>query len=56
MASFTETLDELLPGHDLTITLDDGTTMEGRASPVRYVPDDRFRIEIDPADESVRRC
>ncbi|WP_433633897.1 hypothetical protein [Halomicrococcus sp. NG-SE-24] len=56
MASFTETLDELLPGHDLTITLDDGTTMEGRASPVRYVPDDRFRIEIDPADESIRRC
>jgi hypothetical protein len=56
MTSLTNTLDELLPGNYVEVTLDDGTTMEGPASPVDYLPDDRFRIEISPGTESIRRC
>jgi len=56
MTSLTETLDELIPGNRVEVTLDDGTTMEGPVSPVDYLPDDRFRIELNPGGTSIRRC
>lgn len=56
MESFTETLEVVDLGNQIRIELTDGTAFEGPASPIDYTPDDRFRLEIEPGHEEIRRC
>jgi hypothetical protein len=56
MESFTETLEVVDLGNRIRIELTDGTVFEGPASPIDYAPDDRFRLEIEPRHEEIRRC
>lgn len=56
MDSLTETLETVVLGDDVRIELADGTAFEGPASPIDYTPDDRFRLEIEPKREGIRRC
>ncbi|WP_049971491.1 hypothetical protein [Haladaptatus cibarius] len=56
MQTFTETLEIVTLGNHVRIELADGTAYEGPASPIDYMPDDRFRLEIEPRHEGIRRC
>ncbi|WP_458186096.1 hypothetical protein [Haladaptatus sp. NG-WS-4] len=56
MESFTETLEVVTLGNHVRIELTDGTAFEGPASPIDYMPDDRFRLEIEPREKQIRRC
>lgn len=56
MQTFTETLEVVVLGDTVRIELTNGTTYEGPASPIDYAPDDRFRLEIEPEHEGIRRC
>jgi hypothetical protein len=56
MESFTETLEIVTLGESVRIELGDGRSFEGPASPIDYMPDDRFRLEIEPKHEEIRRC
>jgi hypothetical protein len=56
MESFTETLEVVTLGEEVRVELVDGTTFAGPASPIDYMPDDRFRLEIEPEREEIRRC
>jgi hypothetical protein len=56
MESFTETLELVTLGNHVRIELKDGQAFEGPASPIDYMPDDRFRLEIEPRHEGIRRC
>lgn len=56
MERFTETLEVVTLGEQVRVELDDGTAFEGPASPIDYTPGDRFRLEIEPEREGIRRC
>ncbi|WP_266075516.1 hypothetical protein [Haladaptatus caseinilyticus] len=56
MQTFTETLEIVVLGDNVRIELVDGTIYEGPASPIDYMPDERFRLEIEPGHEQIRRC
>lgn len=56
MESFTETLELVRLGNHVRIELEDGEAFEGPASPIDYMPGDRFRLEIEPKHERIRRC
>jgi len=49
------TLSDLDVFEEASVTLVDGTTVEGRVNPIRYTPGERLRLEIRPLDESADR-
>ncbi|WP_408958239.1 hypothetical protein [Natrinema sp. 74] len=51
MADPMATLAEVNVYDELRVTLLNGTSVEGRASPVDYVPEDHLRIEIKEEDD-----
>ena len=55
MSNAAEALGDLEVYQHVTVTLDDGTTVEGQANPIDYVPEESLRVEIGPdAEEDVR--
>lgn len=49
-----ETLGGLDVFQKASITLADGTTIQGRVNPITYSPRERLRVEIRPPDEDAR--
>ncbi|WP_135826725.1 hypothetical protein [Halorussus ruber] len=39
----------------VSVTLSDGTTFEGPASPIDYVPEESLRLEVRPEDGATER-
>lgn len=39
---------------ETSVTLDDGTTIQGRANPITYTPNDRLRLELRSRGEGAR--
>lgn len=55
MSTHVETLGELDLYQHVEVTVDDGTTVSGRAGPIDYVPGESLRVEVEPEDgENVR--
>ena len=56
MTALAERLGEIELYTDVTLTLADGSAVEGRASPIDYDPGRRLRMELRPmGEESGRR-
>ena len=51
MSTHAETLGDLDVYQHVTVTLDDGTTLAGRANPIDYMPEQSLRLELEPDDE-----
>lgn len=51
MTTLAERLGEVELYTDVTLELDDGTTVEGRASPIDFDPDEHLRMELRPMGE-----
>lgn len=47
-----DTLGNLDLGDQVRGTLDDGTTIEGEASPIDYMPSEHLRVELESVDDS----
>lgn len=55
MSTLAERLGEAELYSTVTLKLADGTTIEGKASPINYVPDDSLRMELRPEGENSSR-
>lgn len=51
MSALAERLGEIEQYSEVTLTLADGTTVEGQVYPITYDPGGRFRMELRPFDE-----
>ena len=51
MTALPERLGEIELYTDVTLELADGSNIEGRASPIDYVPDEHLRMELRPMGE-----
>lgn len=51
MTALAERLGEVELYTDVSLELADGTTVEGRASPIDYTPDEHLRLELRPMGE-----
>ena len=51
MSNTAEALGDLEVYQHVTVTVDDGTTVEGQANPIDYVPEESLRVEVGPDGE-----
>ena len=55
MSVLAERLGEIELYSDVTFELADGTTIEGRVSPIDYTPNEHLRMELRPFSEGTAR-
>lgn len=55
MSELVERLGETDLYATVSLTMTDGSTVEGLACPVEYFPEERFRMEVSPHEQRTRR-